>query len=50
MAHTTGDNLTFTPAGEEYGIGVRDHHKLIALIPIRFVPGAPAFIQSLVNP
>jgi purine-binding chemotaxis protein CheW len=49
MLEKEGKYLTFTLAGEEYGIGVRKIREIIGMMPVRSVPQAPAFIKGVIN-
>lgn len=49
MADKEGKYLTFTLAGEEYGIGILKIREIIGLLPITSVPQTPAFIKGVIN-
>ncbi len=44
-----GKYLTFSMAGEEYGIGILKIKEIIGLMPITSVPRTPAFVKGVVN-
>jgi len=44
-----GKYLTFSLAGEEYGIGILKIKEIIGMMPITFVPQAPAFVKGVIN-
>jgi purine-binding chemotaxis protein CheW len=44
-----GKYLTFTLAGEEYGIGILKIKEIIGMMPITFVPQTPQFIKGVIN-
>ena len=44
-----GKYLTFTLAGEEYGIGILKIREIIGMMPITSVPQAPAFVKGVIN-
>jgi len=44
-----GKYLTFTLAGEEYGIGILKIKEIIGMIPITTVPRTPEFVRGVVN-
>jgi purine-binding chemotaxis protein CheW len=44
-----GKYLTFTLAGEEYGIGILKVREIIGMLPITSVPLAPDFIKGVIN-
>ena len=52
-AQTTGGRegkyLTFTLAGEEYGIGILKIREIIGMMPITSVPQAPDFVKGVIN-
>ena len=41
--------LTFTLAGEEYGIGILKIKEIIGMMPITMVPQTPAFVKGVIN-
>lgn len=49
MADTEGKYLTFSLAGEEYGIGILKIKEIIGMMPITCVPQTPDFIKGVVN-
>jgi purine-binding chemotaxis protein CheW len=44
-----GKYLTFTLAGEEYGIGILKVKEIIGMMPITMVPRTPAFGKGVIN-
>jgi purine-binding chemotaxis protein CheW len=44
-----GKYLTFTLAGEEYGIGILKIREIIGMMPITSVPQAPDFVKGVIN-
>jgi len=44
-----GKYLTFTLAGEEYGIGIFKIKEIIGMMPITSVPGTPEFVKGVIN-
>lgn len=44
-----GKYLTFTLAGEEYGIGILKVREIIGMMPITPVPLAPEFLKGVIN-
>ena len=52
VAHATrrdGKYLTFSLAGEEYGIGILKIREIIGMMPITSVPETPHFVKGVVN-
>ena len=49
MADREGKYLTFTLAGEEYGIGILKIKEIIGMMPITTVPQTPAFVKGVIN-
>ena len=49
MADKEGKYLTFSLAGEEYGIGILKIKEIIGMMPITSVPQTPDFIKGVVN-
>jgi purine-binding chemotaxis protein CheW len=49
MADREGKYLTFTLAGEEYGIGILKVKEIIGLMPITTVPRTPEFVKGVIN-
>ena len=49
MAEREGKYLTFTLAGEEYGIGILKIKEIIGMMPITSVPRTPAFVKGVIN-
>lgn len=45
----SGKYLTFTLAGEEYGIAILKVKEIIGLMPITPVPKAPSFVKGVIN-
>ncbi len=44
-----GKYLTFSLAGEEYGIGILKIREIIGMMPITSVPQAPDFVKGVIN-
>jgi purine-binding chemotaxis protein CheW len=44
-----GKYLTFTLAGEEYGIGILKVKEIIGMMPVTMVPQTPPFVKGVVN-
>lgn len=44
-----GKYLTFSLAGEEYGIGILKIKEIIGMMPITTVPQTPAFVKGVIN-
>lgn len=44
-----GKYLTFTLAGEQYGIGILTVKEIIGMMPITPVPQAPDFVRGVIN-
>jgi methyl-accepting chemotaxis protein len=44
-----GKYLTFTLAGEEYGIGILKFKEIIGMMPITSVPRTPDFVKGVIN-
>jgi purine-binding chemotaxis protein CheW len=44
-----GKYLTFTLAGEEYGIGILKIKEIIGMLPITSVPQTPPFVKGVIN-
>jgi purine-binding chemotaxis protein CheW len=52
VTHATereGKYLTFSLAGEEYGIGILKIREIIGMMPITSVPKTPAFVKGVIN-
>ncbi len=49
MTDKEGKYLTFTLAGEEYGIGILKIKEIIGMMPITSVPQTPPFIKGVIN-
>ena len=48
-AQKEGKYLTFTLAGEEYGIGILKVKEIIGMMPITSVPQTPEFVKGVIN-
>ncbi len=49
MTDREGKYLTFTLAGEEYGIGILKIKEIIGMLPVTSVPKTPAFVKGVIN-
>ncbi|HSO20488.1 MAG TPA: chemotaxis protein CheW, partial [Desulfosarcina sp.] len=49
MFDKEGKYLTFSLAGEEYGIGILKIREIIGMMPITSVPQTPGFIKGVIN-
>ncbi len=49
MGEREGKYLTFTLAGEEYGIGILKIKEIIGMMPITSVPQTPDFVKGVIN-
>jgi purine-binding chemotaxis protein CheW len=49
MADREGKYLTFSLAGEEYGIGILKIKEIIGMMPITSVPQTPKFVKGVIN-
>jgi purine-binding chemotaxis protein CheW len=49
MAEREGKYLTFTLAGEDYGIGILKIKEIIGMLPITSVPQTPDFVKGVIN-
>jgi purine-binding chemotaxis protein CheW len=49
MTNKEGKYLTFSLAGEEYGIGILKVKEIIGLMPITVVPQTPTYIKGVIN-
>jgi purine-binding chemotaxis protein CheW len=49
MADREGKYLTFSLAGEEYGIGILKVKEIIGLMPITTVPRTPFYVKGVIN-
>lgn len=49
MADKEGKYLTFSLAGEEYGIGILKVKEIIGIMPITVVPQTPKYIKGVIN-
>jgi purine-binding chemotaxis protein CheW len=48
-AKRDGKYLTFSLAGEEYGIGILKIREIIGMMPITSVPETPHFVKGVIN-
>ena len=48
-ADREGKYLTFSLAGEEYGIGILKIREIIGMLPITSVPETPHFVKGVIN-
>ena len=48
-AKRDGKYLTFSLAGEEYGIGILKIREIIGMMPITSVPESPHFVKGVIN-
>ncbi|MBP1716846.1 MAG: chemotaxis protein [Deltaproteobacteria bacterium] len=49
MSALEGKYLTFSLAGEEYGIGILKVKEIIGMMPITMVPRTPNFVKGVIN-
>ena len=49
MPEKDGKYLTFSLAGEEYGIGILKIKEIIGMMPITTVPQTPEFVKGVIN-
>ena len=49
MNDREGKYLTFSLAGEEYGIGILKVKEIIGMMPITTVPRTPGFVEGVIN-
>ncbi|MBU0994475.1 MAG: chemotaxis protein CheW [Proteobacteria bacterium] len=49
MTDKEGKYLTFSLAGEEYGIGILKIKEIIGMMPITTVPQTPSFVKGVIN-
>ena len=49
MTDREGKYLTFSLAGEEYGIGILKVKEIIGLMPITTVPRTPHYVKGVIN-
>ncbi|MBM4351788.1 MAG: purine-binding chemotaxis protein CheW, partial [Deltaproteobacteria bacterium] len=49
MGDREGKYLTFSLAGEEYGVGILKVKEIIGMMPITTVPRTPAFVKGVIN-
>jgi purine-binding chemotaxis protein CheW len=48
-ADREGKYLTFSLAGEEYGIGILKIREIIGMMPVTSVPETPAYVRGVIN-
>jgi purine-binding chemotaxis protein CheW len=44
-----GKYLTFSLAGEEYGIGILKIKEIIGMMPVTTIPKAPSYVKGVIN-
>jgi purine-binding chemotaxis protein CheW len=49
MIEKAGKYLTFSLAGEEYGIGILKIKEIIGMMPVTTVPQTPEFVKGVIN-
>ncbi len=49
MSEKEGKYLTFTLAGEEYGIGILKVKEIIGMMNITMVPQTPSYVKGVIN-
>ena len=49
MADNEGKYLTFSLAGEEYGIGILKVKEIIGMMPVTAVPRTPGHVRGVIN-
>ncbi len=49
MAEREGKYLTFSLAGEEYGIGILKIREIIGMMPITSIPQTPGYVKGVIN-
>jgi len=49
MAARKGKYLTFSMAGEEYGIGILKVKEIVGMMPVTTVPQTPDFVKGVIN-
>lgn len=49
IAKREGKYLTFSLAGEEYGLGILKVKEIIGLMPITLVPRTPDYVKGVIN-
>jgi purine-binding chemotaxis protein CheW len=49
MTDREGKYLTFSLAGEEYGIGILKVKEIIGMMPITTVPRTPSYVKGVIN-
>ncbi len=49
MVNREGKYLTFSLAGEEYGIGILKIKEIIGMMPITPVPRTPVYVKGVIN-
>ena len=49
MADREGKYLTFSLAGEEYGIGILKVKEIIGVMPVATIPQTPPFVKGVIK-
>lgn len=49
VSNREGKYLTFSLAGEDYGIGILKIREIIGMLPVTSVPETPAFVKGVIN-
>ncbi|MDI6761879.1 MAG: chemotaxis protein CheW [Thermodesulfobacteriota bacterium] len=49
MGDREGKYLTFSLAGEEYGVGILKVKEIIGMMPITTVPRTPSYVKGVIN-
>jgi purine-binding chemotaxis protein CheW len=49
MANREGKYLTFTLAGEEYGIGIKKVREIIGMMTVTHIPQTPQYVKGVIN-
>jgi purine-binding chemotaxis protein CheW len=49
MENKEGKYLTFSMAGEEYGLGILKVKEIIGMMPVTTVPRTPPFVKGVIN-
>jgi purine-binding chemotaxis protein CheW len=49
LGNREGKYLTFSLAGEEYGIGILKVKEIIGMMPITKVPRTPGYVKGVIN-
>ncbi len=49
ISEKEGKHLTFSLAGEEYGIGILKVKEIIGMMPVTPVPQTPLFVKGVIN-